>query len=615
MANVTLSSPNVASVVVPVTLNVSAQPTLAPNPSSFANFTFTVTGTLPTSQMINIGSSTPGLVLVPTFTPGNTAVNWLSLNQSGGSTPANLTASVSAAGLALPAGTYTGTIALTSPNVATVNMPVTLVVSPQPTIVPSPTGVSFIYTIGQPTLPTVQTVTLASSPTGEAGYTASVSGAGCSSWLGVAVNTNSLIVSANPLSLAANAYSCSILVNGPVYSFGAAPVQLSIPVGLTVSPQPVIAVSPGLAVTSGMTFGYTAASTVQPTPQILNISAAPGLYTTGYSVTATVATTSGGNWLSAVPSPGSTPYTLTVTASPSLGLAPAVYSGTITLSGFAATNVVIPVTLTVTSTTTPAVAGVFRQGFLWDLQADARNPSGLVYTNFVSPVVGDIPVVGDWNGSGTTKIGIYRPSSGTWFLDYNGDGIFTAGVDKTYQFGGIAGDTPVVGDWSGSGFAKIGLVRPFVAGGQPALWILDYNGDGSIDTGDQVFGFGGVQGDIPVAGDWTGDGKAKVGVVRPFTPGGQAALWILDANNDHTIGAGDLIFAFGGITGDVPVVGDWSGTGTAKVGMVRPFTAGGTPALWIEDFNGSAPTVLGGNDNVVFAFGGIAGDKPVVGKW
>jgi len=208
-------------------------------------------------------------------------------------------------------------------------------------------------------------------------------------------------------------------------------------------------------------------------------------------------------------------------------------------------------------TVTPAVvkpseAGIFRANFEWLLDAngnrmyDGAGPGlDYFYANFVPAQTGDIPVVGDWSGSGTTKIGIYRPSTCQWFLDYNGNGVFDAG-DKTYNFGGIAGDKPVVGDWSGAGTSKIGIFR------SGYFRLLDYNGDGSFDNGDQAFAFGGVAADVPVAGDWTGDGKAKVGVVRVFFPGGTPAFWILDANNDHSIDAGDLVFALGGISGRCP---------------------------------------------------------------
>ena len=68
---------------------------------------------------------------------------------------------------------------------------------------------------------------------------------------------------------------------------------------------------------------------------------------------------------------------------------------------------------------------------------------------------GDVPVTGDWNGSGTFKIGVFR--NGQWLLDYNGNGVWdgVAGGDRLYTFG-QAGDKPVVGDWNGNGTSKVG---------------------------------------------------------------------------------------------------------------------------------------------------------------
>jgi hypothetical protein len=40
----------------------------------------------------------------------------------------------------------------------------------------------------------------------------------------------------------------------------------------------------------------------------------------------------------------------------------------------------------------------------------------------------DIPVVGDWTGTGTAKLGVYR--QGQWYLDKNGNGVWDGcGVD------------------------------------------------------------------------------------------------------------------------------------------------------------------------------------------
>jgi hypothetical protein len=248
--------------------------------------------------------------------------------------------------------------------------------------------------------------------------------------------------------------------------------------------------------------------------------------------------------------------------------------------------------------------GILRSGFYWLLDADGNHawdaPPDLAYA--YGGIAGDVPITGDWNGTGHTCIGIYRPKHGLFLLDSNCNGIFDAG-DAVYNFGVGAepGDVPVVGDWNGSGTSKIGIFR------QGFLWILDTDGDGVFEQGtDQTYAFGGVAGDVPVVGDWTGTGTSKIGVVR------DGYFWILDANGNGTYdGTGpgeDLAFPFGG-PGDVPVVGDWTGDGISKVGMFRD------GFFWVLDandpqLNGGGPAPL-----IAFAFGGVAGDKPVIGKW
>jgi len=246
----------------------------------------------------------------------------------------------------------------------------------------------------------------------------------------------------------------------------------------------------------------------------------------------------------------------------------------------------------------PFTSGIFRSGFFWLLDADGNQ-------QFNSPpdkafafggIPGDIPITGDWNGSGTTKVGVYRSSNGLFILDYDGDGQLTA-ADKVYSFGvgTQPGDIPVVGDWNGDGRSKIGLFR------QGFFWILDTNGNGTFDAGDQSFAYGGVPGDVPIVGDWNGSGTSKVGVFRA------GFLWILDTNGNHTVDAGDQIFPFGGVPGDVPVVGDWNGDGRTKVGVFR------MGFFWVLDTNGNQ-TFDAGTDQA-FAFGGVSGDKPLVGRW
>ena len=57
---------------------------------------------------------------------------------------------------------------------------------------------------------------------------------------------------------------------------------------------------------------------------------------------------------------------------------------------------------------------------------------------------GDLPVVGDWDSSGTpNKIGVYR--AGLWILDYDGDGVLTTPALNEMSIGfGFSGYSPLV---------------------------------------------------------------------------------------------------------------------------------------------------------------------------
>jgi hypothetical protein len=250
--------------------------------------------------------------------------------------------------------------------------------------------------------------------------------------------------------------------------------------------------------------------------------------------------------------------------------------------------------------------GIFRNGYSWLLDVDGNRQwhSPPDRTFAYGGVAGDIPITGDWTGDGYTKVGIYRAKSGDFLLDSNGDEAFDAG-DAVYKFlqnvgGPLPGDVPVVGDWSGSGTSKIGIVR------KGFLWLLDFNGNGIYEPGTDLQYVYGAPGDIPVVGDWTGTGTSKIGVLR----GG--FLWLLDANGNGKwdgMAGEDFTFAFGA-PGDVPVVGDWTGDGVSKVGMYR---AG---FLWVLDSADPAVTAATGSAPlIVFQVGGIAGGEPVVGKW
>ena len=98
-----------------------------------------------------------------------------------------------------------------------------------------------------------------------------------------------------------------------------------------------------------------------------------------------------------------------------------------------------------------------------------------------------------------TKIGVFRPDTGEWFLDMSGNGGWDGcGVDKCFGPFGIDGDLPIAGDWTGTGLVGIGVFRP-----STGQWFLDMNGNGGWDgcSVDKCLGPFGVAGDLPIVGD------------------------------------------------------------------------------------------------------------------
>jgi hypothetical protein len=217
---------------------------------------------------------------------------------------------------------------------------------------------------------------------------------------------------------------------------------------------------------------------------------------------------------------------------------------------------------------------------------------------------GDISLAGDWNGNTFTKIGVFRPGTMQWLVDKNGNGLWDGcALDGCWGPFGQFTDRPVVGDWTGNGKTKIGTYRPSIN-----RWFIDKNGNGKWDncTVDGCLGLFGTSEDLPVAGDWTGDGKDKIGVFRP-----SKGSWYADKNGNGKWDNCTLDGCWGGfgIAGDRPVAGDWTGDGKDKIGVFRPSTG-----RWYLDFNGNARWD-GCHIDLCIGPHGATTDLPVVGIW
>jgi hypothetical protein len=238
-------------------------------------------------------------------------------------------------------------------------------------------------------------------------------------------------------------------------------------------------------------------------------------------------------------------------------------------------------------------------------------------------MAGALPVTGDFNGDGTTNVGVFI--DGHWYLDLNGNGAWDDDDLRIWLRG--SGDLPVTGDWDGDGKTDVGIVGPAhpndFAGQQGEVGLpdaanssigryknlpsaartvlgfrtLQHTSTGSLraDPIDHAFQFG-TASDQAVSGDFNGDGITTIGI---FNHG----HWMIDMDGDGKFTAGDVSFDLG-CENDLPVVGDFNGDGIDEVGVYRQGT-------WHLDTNGDR--VLDGNDAVIQF--GDAGDLPVVGDF
>jgi len=169
---------------------------------------------------------------------------------------------------------------------------------------------------------------------------------------------------------------------------------------------------------------------------------------------------------------------------------------------------------------------------------DAKIPFGMA---------GDVPLVGNFTYDGLTSIGVYR--NGMWYFDTGRDGT----VDLRFALGGVPGDIPLVANFSGTGWTDDLVIY------RAGTWYVDQSHDGTIN---KTFHFGGVPGDIPLAGDVNGDGVADLVIYRN-------GMWYIDTNRDGTV---DMAVAFGGLPQDVPLLFDYDGDGKADLCIFRDGT-------------------------------------------
>jgi hypothetical protein len=296
-------------------------------------FTARAGGSAPPIQQVAVGSNVGPLNFV--VTTGSTPTTWLHVTPTTGITPATLNVSVNPSGLA--AGSYTGFLRVSIPNVEESShyVSVTLVISSTvATLTATPNTLSYSFQQGG-TPPPSQSVQVSSSGSA-VGFTTTVSTNSGGAWLSAEPTAGTtpatVTVSVNPGTLTTGTYSGTVLFSS---SIGTAQVSVT----LTIAATTRLVVTPNT-----LAFGFQQGGTL-PSSQSVSVSSTGS----AASFTATASTTSGGAWLMVSPSSGMTPATLTIAVNPGT-LAVGTYTGSVTVSSSIGT-VTVPVTLTITAAT------------------------------------------------------------------------------------------------------------------------------------------------------------------------------------------------------------------------------------------------------------------------
>jgi hypothetical protein len=225
-----------------------------------------------------------------------------------------------------------------------------------------------------------------------------------------------------------------------------------------------------------------------------------------------------------------------------------------------------------------AEIGVFRgTSGTWYLQ----NPATSAFTAMQFGMMGDVYVPADFDGDGRTDRAVWR--SGVFYVWLSRTGALQA------QPWGMAGDDPrVSGDYDGDGRADFAVYRPAASPGGPSFLYVLQTSDGGVRTIQW-----GTQGDLAQLGDYDGDRKRDAAIYRPAT----GTFYVLRSGP-----LGFLAQPFGTLATDRLTPGDYDADGKTDFAVWR---YGGPPPQGAWYVLQSSTGILRGE---VF---GVGSDSPV----
>ncbi|MBW2648150.1 MAG: hypothetical protein JRE23_18725, partial [Deltaproteobacteria bacterium] len=206
-----------------------------------------------------------------------------------------------------------------------------------------------------------------------------------------------------------------------------------------------------------------------------------------------------------------------------------------------------------------------------------------------------IPVVGDWNGSGTDTIGMYSRTQKSWYLkSANNDGWPNV---TTVRFGSTDSSWfPVVGDWDGQSYVYTGQVHETIvlaAGEKSSTTAYCPSGSILISGGYATFEDVLVYTQRWMNGGWRGYAKNNASVSRAINvyatclynvPAYTRLVWsqvsVPAFDNGHPVVPCPI--------GSVITGGGWAGNSDGSLRIYNSSTSGNGWEVWAENTSGSS---------------------------
>ncbi len=154
---------------------------------------------------------------------------------------------------------------------------------------------------------------------------------------------------------------------------------------------------------------------------------------------------------------------------------------------------------------------------------------------------GDVPCPLDWNGDGKDDPATYNRTTGVFSINVNGK-------LQTRPFG-LPGDIPVNGKYRKTACDDLAVYRPF----DGSWWVLRCDGKGSIR-------YTATANEFPVPADYDGDGRED-----RITWNAQTGVWHIRRSS-----TGKKSTVQFGLPGDIPLARDFFGDGKADLAVFRP---------------------------------------------